>query len=400
MATIKACTNNDFVKSDGKSKIYFRIIHKKVIKYLPTDYYIEPKYLEKGKIKPNYRGHSTLNKALASQYQDYYDTIVDIGPEIRDMNVEQVVKRLTGEPGGGADFVQYTRDRIVSLLLEGRISTMEVYAATLKILLAMTGSEKIKFREITPEFLKRLEKYILLNHSANTLRNYMCNIRAIFNKAIADKLVKQDLFPFGKKYKIVQDRKRVRAIDRNDLRRLLIAQPYLTPAQQRDIDIFFLIFYTGGTNFKDLLYLKKEDYYKGRIIYRRFKTGREYSIKVFPEAAEIIKRYPGDKYLLPFIEKKLTIHPASRRGYEIKDLLKNTNKNLRIAGESLGVELRLKTYIARYSFATMASKAGVSKDVIAHILGHGEDTITDLYIDFDEDAADTALKKVIDAIKS
>ena len=66
----------------------------------------------------------------------------------------------------------------------------------------------------------------------------------------------------------------------------------------------------------------------------------------------------------------------------------------------MGVELMLKTYIARYSFATMASKAGVSKDVIAHILGHGEDTITDLYIDFDEDAADTALKKVIDAIKS
>jgi len=79
-------------------------------------------------------------------------------------------------------------------------------------------------------------------------------------------------------------------------------------------------------------------------------------------------------------------------------LLKNTNKYLKKAGEKTGIQLPLKTYVARYSFATIAAKQGISKDVIAHILGHGIDTMTDLYIDFDQDIADKAVRQVIDSV--
>jgi len=407
MPSVKAVVKNDFVKSDGKAKIYFRIIHKdaitkkKRVRYIPTDYYIEPKYMgTDGKVKSNYPGQSTMNGAIISLDIQYNTTIAQLGTSIKYMNIDQLVDKLTGNVGDDADFFVYAITRIDSLLKEKRYSLAELYGVTLNHLKGFTENDSVLFREITPEFLLNFETFLKINGSSvNTVRNYMCNIRAIFNHAInKGKAVKQEFFPF-REYRIVSERKRPRAIDLNDIRRLLMAQPYLSGSEQRSVDIFLLIFYTGGTNLKDLLYLKHHDYYKDRIIYNRFKTGREYSIKVYPEAKEILDRYQGEKYLLSFIERKNAITPIKRQGYGHKDLLGNTNKYLKLAGQKCGIALKLNTYVARYSFATIAGRLEISKDVISHILGHGENTMTDIYIDFDEKKADEAIKKVIDALK-
>lgn len=401
MPSIKPVLKNDFVKTDGKSKIYFRIYHNGKLKYLPSVWYIEPKYMgDDGRIKSNYPTQSTLNGALLQQLTNYNKVVEGIGPNVKDLTIDQLVIKLTASADGEADFFLFTNNRIDTLAKERRYSLAELYSVTLKHLKAYTEKETLSFKEITPVFLESFENHLKKNGSSvNTVRNYMCNIRAIFNHAINKaEVIKLDIFPF-RKYKIMQEKKRPRAIDINDLKRLLMAYEYFTPAVKRDVDIFFLILYTGGTNLKDLLYLKKCDYYKGRIIYNRFKTGREYSIKIFPEAKAILERYQGGEYLLKFIEKKIAIHKESRKGYENKDLLRTANKNLKLAGEACGIKLRLSTYVARYTFATVAGDLEIMKDVISHILGHGENTMTDLYIDFDEKKADEAIKKVIDAVK-
>lgn len=37
----------------------------------------------------------------------------------------------------------------------------------------------------------------------------------------------------------------------------------------------------------------------------------------------------------------------------------------------------------KHTWATIASRLGISRDVISMALGHGEETVTDVYIDFD-----------------
>ena len=56
----------------------------------------------------------------------------------------------------------------------------------------------------------------------------------------------------------------------------------------------------------------------------------------------------------------------------------------------------MTSYYARHSWATIASKIGIQRDTIAHALGHGEETVTDIYIDFDEKLVDEANRKVLD----
>ena len=58
-------------------------------------------------------------------------------------------------------------------------------------------------------------------------------------------------------------------------------------------DAFMLSFYLIGINMADLLSLPKDCIVNGRLQYKRAKTGKNYSIKIEPEAQAIIDKYPG-----------------------------------------------------------------------------------------------------------
>lgn len=384
---------------DGKANIKLRISHRGRVAHIGTQWYIDPKYMgSDGWITSKYDGEVALNGSLIAEMKGYNDTLAKIGTGLRYMDVNALAARLKNSSETGQDFFAYTRKRIAVLRKGNRASLADLYEVTLQHLEHMIKAPALPFDEITVPLLERFERHLrLLGSSQNTIRNYMCNIRAIFNHAIDNDIARQEIFPF-RKYRIAQERKQPRAIDVTEIRRLIRAREYLTRAQLRAVDIFLLILYTGGTNLKDLLFLRKEDIYKDRMFYKRYKTGREYSIRIFPEAREIIDRYKGKILALYFMEQKERITPASRKGQEHKDLLHNINVRLAMAGKECGIPLKLTTYVARYSFATIASRLGIQKDTIAHILGHGENTMTDLYIDFDEAAADAAIRKVIDIV--
>ena len=55
----------------------------------------------------------------------------------------------------------------------------------------------------------------------------------------------------------------------------------------------------------------------------------------------------------------------------------------------------ISTYWARHTWATIAASIEIPKETISHALGHGNDTVTDIYIDFDMNKVDEANEKVI-----
>ncbi len=74
------------------------------------------------------------------------------------------------------------------------------------------------------------------------------------------------------------------------------------PFMEKYRDMFMLGFYLIGINLSDLLELPADCIKRGRIQYRRNKTGRLYDIKVEPEAMEIIKKYKGKNHLLCILD--------------------------------------------------------------------------------------------------
>ena len=375
-----------------------RISHNRKVRYIRTSYYIDPQYMDNnGNINSKHPSANALNKFLAGMLKDIYDSMAAVGAKINAMDINALVDLIKYADGSGVDFMKYTRDRIRILEISGKTTMTGLLNLTLKHLENYTGSKTLTFNRINKQFLTGFESYLRVEGlKINAIAVYMRNIRAVFNQAIDADLVRQDVYPF-RKYKIRHETTPKRAIGVDAIRKLINTDMKVNERQA--VDLFLLSFYLIGINFKDMLMLKVTDMVNGRISYRRAKTGRLYSVEVEPEALSIIDKYRGDKFLLNLIVIKRKVQEKKDRSTPLyKDIPNYTNRLLSRLGKNLKLG-PISTYTARHSWATIAASLGVPRDVISHALGHGVNTVTDLYIDFSRDEVDKANRKVINVIK-
>lgn len=260
--------------------------------------------------------------------------------------------------------------------------TKQLYLATKSRMEAFNKNvSKLTFEDISVEWLNGFDAFLAKTSPARNARNiHFRNIRSIFNDARRNGITSE--YPFYKGgFEIHAEATRKRSLKVDVLRRIFNAE--LEGWQEKYRDIFKLIFMLVGINFVDLYNLTEVT--DGRIEYNRAKTKRRYSIKVEPEAQEIIERYQGTKNLLYLADKS--------ENYRVSYM--QLCKGLNSIKATLGIP-ELSTYWARHSWATIARSLGISKDDIALALGHGGNSVTDIYIDDDPQIIDEANRRVLD----
>ena len=150
----------------------------------------------------------------------------------------------------------------------------------------------------------------------------------------------------------------------------------------------------------DLLHAKKEDVRDGRLEYRRAKTGGLYSVKIEPEAQEIIDRYPGKNWLLCPMDRY-----ASHKNYILRmdKALKKVGLQYVTSTRKVGRPIlpEVSSYWARHTWTTVASNIDIPMEIIGRALGHSwvTKTITSIYIDFDSRKVDEANRKVLNFVR-
>lgn len=275
-----------------------------------------------------------------------------------------------------------------------KVNTIDIYKFTLKRLSDFASNiEKLRFEDIDVNFLNSFNQYLSETSTKQNGRNiHLRNIRAVFNYAIDNDVT--TAYPF-RRFKIKPQQTAKRAMTINQLRAFINydCEDYLIPYR----DMFTLTFFLIGINTIDLVNIKELSS-SGRIEYDRAKTNRHYSIKVEQEALDIINKYRGKNYLLDVMD----------RYKDYRDYRKRLNDNLKRIGSVEIAKNGKKTYDsefpyismywARHTWATIAAKLDIPKETIAHALGHGCNTVTDIYIDFDQEKVDDANRKVIDFV--
>lgn len=275
-------------------------------------------------------------------------------------------------------------------------NTKRSYECALKKMRAYDSLlDKKTFEDLDSDWFEDFIDFMAQTMSWNGQRNYLRSIRVIFNYARKKGVTTN--YPF---YWIDMSRAptQKKALTLKQLQRMRTMP--LDPWQEEYRDMFMLMFYLIGINAVDLFNAKPEQLVNGRLEYIRSKTGKQYSIKVEPEAMAIINKYRGEKFL---------ISPCDRYA-RYADYLHHMNHALRTFGMTYksgtpyvgkpAFPEDIASYWTRHSWSTLAFDMGIPVGIVAEALGHGDfdHAITMIYIKPNQKLIDEANRRVIDAV--
>lgn len=358
-------------KIDGTHPLYFIMSHGNRTARIATNISLMPDQWDKKKLQvTNHPQKKQLNFMLTQRKLEIEQMLhnIAVSRSVRSMTATQLKDALVAAMIGEDKIITF--EEIFDKFLERKkSSTKNSYITTRNHMESFDPNVSNKrIEEIDYDWLANFEQS--LQCSTNSKALYFAKICAIFNFAIDMEYT--TAYPF-RKFKFKKERTRKRNLPVEKLREVIFADGY-SKIEQRYINFFAFQFLLIGINIVDLV--NNVTINNGRIDYIRAKTGKLYSIKIEPEMQPYIDEFLTDGYLL----KKRTA-----------SLTKTINNHLkRIAG--------ITSYWSRHSWATIAQKIDIPKDVVAAALGHGGYSVTDIYIEFDMKKVDEANRKVIDYV--
>ena len=216
---------------------------------------------------------------------------------------------------------------------------------------------------------------------ANSRQLYMSIVHKGVAYALRHDIIERD--PFAKVRMPRGEETRMRCLTVEKLRELLSME--IEDERLREFrDMFSLSFFLVGINLADLFPLTHANVVDGRIEYRRSKTRKLYSIRIEPEAQDILDKYRGRTHLLsPFDRTKTVASYQALINPALSTLMPD-----------------LTWYWARYTWATLAAELDIPKDTISEALGHSHGAkVTGVYIKYNRDKVDEANRRVLDYVK-
>lgn len=140
--------------------------------------------------------------------------------------------------------------------------------------------------------------------------------------------------------------------------------------------------------------LKQKNIVDGKLCYTRAKK-KQIIIPLQDEAKEIISLFSiGSTSKSDFIFPIFSAYHNSevQKANRLHKVLAKVNRALKQIGLEIGLPIKLTTYVARHSFATILKRAGVPTSIISESLGHSLEKITQIYLDsFETSQIDEAL---------
>ncbi len=342
---------------------------------------------------PNYKHpHATeLKQVIKSKKLSAEKAILKLDNLRKPYTVKDIA-HMINERLDSSSFKSYTEQEIEVLKKEKRDKYAKSFNDALNAILKFNNGVDLDFKEITPKFCRDFESYLITNDcKVNTIATYMIRIRAIYNRAIKDRLISKHFYPF-EEYRIKTEKTQKRAVQKNIIGKIKRLKLKLGSRKYIARDLFMFSFYNRGINFKDILFLKEKDIINGRIYYRRSKVKEPINVKLLPESRRIINKYikslGPDEYIFPYVKKGDEFN-----SYETA--YGNLRRELNEIGKEVGCPFSLTSYVARHSWATIAKRSGVSASVISEALGHQTEKTTQIYLDsFEDDVVDEANRKI------
>ena len=385
---------------NNESPLMLRITKDRKRKYSSIGISLNPTFwdFQKNKPKRNCPNKSQIERIIATKLLEYREQVLELKAENKEftaVSLAEKVKSPVKSKTVGDSFLAQIKFLKEQKRIGYAMSHLEIYNSLIKF----NKHLDIYFSDIDISWLKRYETWLRSEGVAeNTIGKRFRTLRAVFNLAIEQNIVKAEYYPF-KTYKVskLHQATAKRSISKGDINTVI---GYDCTGKDRytrlAIDLFAFSYCTGGINFVDMAYLTASNLVDNRLIYIRKKTGKLIKLPLQPKAVEIISRYEtlNNRYLFPILSDFHNTEQSQRN--RIHKVITKVNKQLKDIGKELKIPIDLTTYVARHSYATVLKRAGVSTSIICESLGHSSEKVTQIYLDsFENSQIDEAMKNLL-----
>ena len=393
MATVKVKLRPSSV--NGKAGvIYYQITHNRRTLHITTKLRVHPTEWDADECEmvTSATSRSMIQNRIDSDVVLLRRIITDLDGSGMDYSVEDIVNRYKS-PLSHILVLDYMRTQIEQLRATNRLGTAKNYEKTMCSFGEFLGDVRLPLTALTEQVITDYNSFLIQRGLVrNSVSFYMRVLRAIYNKAVRQKLIEQQ-HPFTEVYTGI-DRTRKRAVSES-----IIAQLYRLELEAETPlalcrDMFIFSYCTRGMAFVDIAYLKKANLQNGMICYARRKTGQLMSVRIEPSIQRIIDRYADSEspYIFPILSSL-----DANEAYEQYQVALNThNRLLGRLSEILGCGCKLTSYTSRHSWATAARNHNVPISVISQGMGHTSEQTTQIYLTMLENSViDDANKGII-----
>ena len=381
-----------------------RFTHDRTTKFVALGLSVEPHYWDKDTelVLPTCPERITLQSQIDRTLAGYHKKIQRLEALDIPVNFETLFDAkpacsvgITIEDGFKAEI-----ERLESL---GKINSATKHKYALQVLDGYKPTT-MALEAIDLDYLKGLELYLRQRgNKDNSIATRFAIFKAIYNKAVKEGKVAVKQNPFSI-YQVgsLWAKTRKRAIDKDDIQRLIdleITEGHTTEYRRLAKDLFLFSYFTAGMNFGDIARLRYKDILRGRVNYSRHKTQKLLSFQLVPMALQILEKYGtaghGEDYIFPILNRHEHTTPQQIFN-RLHKVLRKVNRELKVLGEMIGLEMPLTTYVARHTYATVLKRSGVSVALISESLGHSDLSTTQIYLDsFENSQIDAAMAHLL-----
>lgn len=272
-------------------------------------------------------------------------------------------------------FSSYIRLQSEKAYDEGCYSRAANYLTAMRSFVGLIGD--IKLSEINANVIEEYEQKLKdKGISMNTISCYNRTLRAIYNKAVTEGLVK-DCKPFNEVFTGSMKTKK-RSVKEDCLSKLKSLDLKNEKSLELTRDIFIFAFYAMGMPFVDIAYLRKTQIDGDILVYDRHKTGNNVRVPLTAEALDIIEKYKDTSSVYVFPILTATHEPEAYSEYCSR--INNYNRLLKLLAKVAGITTNLSSYTSRHSWASIAYKSDIPLHAISQALGHSRPETTMIYI--------------------
>lgn len=396
MASIKLLLNKQRMLKNGTFPLVFQFIHRRRKLLYYTKYRIFQQQFVDGGWEVEYCESSIysmkeikeMNRELKREYRRFQNRISELEKNNEEYSVEDIVEFKKKTNHRSYLLFQYIDMQIGYKKKIGKDGIAAAYHSTyvsLRKYIEVVAKRKadIRMEEINFNFVVGYEDYLGAQGLArNTINYYLRNFRTIYNSSIRDGFKPKNENPFAyiqtKPCKTIK-----RAIDKDDMRKLSSLILPLHSGLDIARDLYLFSFYAQGMAFVDIVFLKKKNIRDGILSYRRHKSQQLIHIVVTLQMQKLIDKYANDsEYVFPIIDTSISTSIYDQ--YRLA--LGRINRYLKKLTFRLNIRVRLTTYTARHTWATLARESGAPISIISAGLGHTSEEMTRVYLkEFDQE---------------